>query len=78
VPDLDLAPFVEEGAVGREHLRLFRREGRYFARNCSPQRTVHVNEEPLPYNRDRELADGDEIILGGVAGIEFRLVEENP
>ena len=71
--DIDLTEFDPDQRISRRHLLLFRQNNQYFVRNLSKKNSVHVGNQPLRFEEEHQLADGDLIILSGFLGIEFHL-----
>ncbi len=68
---IDLSDFSPNKEISRQHLMIHRLDYKYYARNISMKSSVHINDDPLFFNADQELSDGDKIVLSGLIGIEF-------
>lgn len=70
-PDVDLSPIDPEKKTSRKHIMVYKNNGKFFVRNISAKASVHINIEPLLQDQNKEIKDGDLIILSRLITIEY-------
>jgi pSer/pThr/pTyr-binding forkhead associated (FHA) protein len=73
IPDLDFSGYADGSQVSRHHARLVQDGGAYYVEDLGSKSGTWLNGTLLEAKRRYELHDGDEIAVGEVAALVFRL-----
>ncbi len=73
IPDLDFGGYADGGQVSRQHARLVQDSGAYYVEDLGSKSGTWLNGALLEARRRYEIHDGDEIAVGEVAALIFRL-----
>lgn len=73
IPDLDFGSYADGGQVSRQHARLVQDGGAYYVEDLGSKSGTWLNGALLEARRRYEIHDGDEIAVGEVAALVFRL-----
>lgn len=71
IPDIDLNNIDPNKNISRRHALIYRIRNQYYIKNLSSKNSLHVNNEPVPYNNSVKLEDESEIVLSNFIGIVF-------
>lgn len=73
IPDLDFSSYADGSQVSRNHARLVQDGGAYYVEDLGSKSGTWLNGALLEASRRYEIHDGDEIAIGEVAALVFRL-----
>lgn len=70
-PDIDLSEIDMNRRTSRNHLMIYKQNGKYIARNMSSS-SLHIERTAVPEGEDCELEDGNLIVLSRSVVMVFR------